>query len=213
LSDLTAASRTGKDTADFWFDPLCPWCWITSRWILEVTKVRDIDARFHVMSLAVLNEDKEIPEQYRRMLDGAMGPVRVLAAASAKYGEHVLGPLYTEIGTRFHNHGRMKERFTDPSVIPAVLAESLEAVGLDRDLVAAAGSEEHDAAVRASHKAGIELVGEEVGTPVIAHPAGAASEVIDGSREQLVDARDYEGIAHVIERWRAGAIVAPTVRL
>lgn len=159
---------TERVPVDFWFDPFCPWAWLTSRWLLEVEKVRPVEARWHIMSLAVLNEDKEIPEQYRRMLDGAMGPVRVLAAASAKYGEHVLGPLYTEIGTRFHNHGRMKERFTDPSVIPAVLAESLEAVGLDRDLVAAAGSEEHDAAVRASHKAGIELVGEEVGTPVIA---------------------------------------------
>ncbi|RKS77225.1 hypothetical protein BZB76_2603 [Actinomadura pelletieri DSM 43383] len=144
---------------DFWFDPLCPWAWITSRWILEVEEQRPIQVRWHVMSLSVLNEDKDIPEQYRQGLKDAWGPVRVCIAAEQKYGPEVLGRLYTEMGTRRHHERQAFDR--------AFFEASLTAAGLDPALADAAETTDFDEALRASHKDGIDRVGQEVGTPVI----------------------------------------------
>jgi len=145
---------------DFWFDPLCPWAWITSRWLLEVEKVRPVGARWHVMSLAVLNENKDdLSDRYKELMKQAWGPVRVCVAAEQKFGSDVVLPLYTAIGTRFHNEKQDRSRAT----IEAALAE----VGLPTDLADAMDSTEYDAVVRASHADGIERVGYEVGTPVI----------------------------------------------
>ncbi|MEU7430920.1 DsbA family protein [Streptomyces sioyaensis] len=157
-------SETAKTPADFWFDPLCPWAWMTSRWMLEVEKVRPVEVRWHVMSLAVLNEDKldELPEKYRELMATAWGPVRVCIAAEEQHGSEVLGPLYTALGTRLHNRGMDRTRET--------LVDALKEAGLPAELADAADSDAYDAQLRASHKEGIDLVGQEVGTPVIAVP-------------------------------------------
>ncbi|MFF4949809.1 DsbA family protein [Streptomyces chattanoogensis] len=167
-------SETAKTPADFWFDPLCPWAWMTSRWMLEVEKVRPVEVRWHVMSLAVLNEDKldTLPEQYaENMRPGgkAWGPVRVVTAAQQLHGDEVVGPLYTALGTRIHNEGL--------GVTPESIAAALDDAGLPADLIEYADKDTYDAQLRASHKAGIDLVGQEVGTPVIAVPGSDGDQI------------------------------------
>jgi len=146
--------------ADFWFDPRCPFAWITSRWILEVEKVRDINVTWHIMSLAYLNEDKDIPQAYRDMLADAWGPVRVCMAAEQKYGKDALLPLYTALGTRLHNEGQKQSR----ELVAAALADA----DLSADLVDAMDDSSYDEDIRKSHHLGMDQVGDDVGTPTIA---------------------------------------------
>ncbi len=144
---------------DFWFDPMCPWAWMSSRWLLEVAEVRPIAPSFHVMSLAYLNQDKDIPDDYRKMLEPAWGPVRVAVAAAQAEGDGVLLPLYTAMGNRIHLEGRSIDR--------AVVEESLEEVGLPASLADAMDSTDYDEDVKKSHHLGMDQVGMDVGTPVI----------------------------------------------
>jgi 2-hydroxychromene-2-carboxylate isomerase len=150
----------GATVADFWFDPTCPWAWVTSRWMLEVEKVRDVRTRWHVMSLAILNADRDVPEKYRRGLAEAWGPVRVCIAAEQSYGDKVLLPLYTAMGNRFHGQHAPKDRDT----IVAALAEA----DLPPELADAMTDPSYDEALKASHDAAMSQVGLDVGTPVIA---------------------------------------------
>ena len=151
--------------ADFWFDPACPFAWITSRWILEVEQVRDISVTWHIMSLAFLNEDKDIPDSYREMLSTAWQPVRVCMAAKNAHGQEALLPLYTALGTRRHDEGRELTR--------EVIEEALAEAGLPTELADAMDDDSYDEDIRKSHRRGMEQVGDEVGTPTIAFEGAA----------------------------------------
>jgi protein-disulfide isomerase-like protein with CxxC motif len=145
-------------TLELWFDPLCPWAWMTSRWALEVAKVRDVEVAFHVMSLAVLNEGRELDEGYRALMDRSWGGARVALAVQQQYPEK-LADFYTALGTRIHPGGEPNSRATHE----AALAE----VGLPVELAAAGDTDANDEALRAEQAAVTAAVGDEVGTPVI----------------------------------------------
>lgn len=152
-------------SADFWFDPLCPFAWISSRWLLEVGEQRDIEVTWHVMSLAYLNKDKDIPQDYRDMLVGTEKPVRVAIRIAQEHDNATLGDWYTAVGTRRHNNGEDLDR--------DMVAASLADVGLPADLIEAWDDESLDEAVAKSHHEGMDAVGDDVGTPTI-HINGSA---------------------------------------
>ena len=147
-------------SVEFWFDPSCPWAWMTSRWVDEVAKVRDLDVTFNIMSLAVLNEDQDVSDEYRAFFPRALKYTRLVAAAKELHGQQIVKPLYDALGTRIHPGGS-----TNPD---EVIHQALAEVGLDADFARYADSDEFDTQMRASHFEGINRVGQDVGTPVIA---------------------------------------------
>jgi 2-hydroxychromene-2-carboxylate isomerase len=202
---MTTAEPT---RVDFWFDPACPFAWITSRWLLAAARTRPLDLRFHVMSLYLHNLGNELPDWYRDLVDRSIGPVRVAAAAAERHGEKVLRDLYTAMGIRIHE--RKVEDFD------GVIAESLAELGLPADLAAAAHDPSYDEAVRRSHEAGAEPdSGGYVGTPTLhvdgtvwfgpvlrAVPRGGrAAELFDSFRVLATDPDFFE-----LKRTRTGGL-------
>lgn len=157
---MTSTTEPAATSVDFWFDPSCPWAWMTSRWVDEVARHRDLDVTWHVMSLAVLNEDKDVSEEYRAFFPRALKYTRLVAAVRELEGQDAVKPLYDALGTRIHPGGSKNP----DEVVPAALAE----VGLPADYARFAESDEYDEQMRASHFDGINRVGQDVGTPVIA---------------------------------------------
>lgn len=149
-----------RQHVDFWFDPICPFAWATSRWIKEVEKVRDIDVTWNVMSLSMLNEGRDLPEDYRASMDSSWGPVRVIIKAAQEHGDEVKDSLYTAMGELFH-YEKIEDR-------DEVVAKALEKVGLPAELAEAAHTDANDEALRASHEVGLNKVGQDVGTPIVA---------------------------------------------
>lgn len=150
----------GMTDVDFWFDPSCPWAWMTSRWVDEVAPHRELNVTWHIMSLYVLNEDKDIPESYRAMLPRTLRYARLVTAVGEMVGQDAVKPLYDALGTRIHP-GHRKD-------VDEVISEALAEVGLPADYARYADSDEFDSQLRASHSDGIDRVGQEVGTPVVA---------------------------------------------
>lgn len=188
ISDIDAQTTedTARDTVDFWFDPLCPWAWLTSRWMGEVEQLRPITISWHVMSLSVLNEGRDQPEEYQQLMERAWGPVRVLTAAKALHGDQVVKPLYDAIGTRVHPGGEKD--------VLAATVQALAEVGLPADLIDYADSGEYDGQLRASHQAAIDQVGEDVGTPVVAvNGVGFFGPVVTPAPEGEAAAKLWDG--------------------
>ncbi|HEX7462062.1 MAG TPA: DsbA family protein [Dermatophilaceae bacterium] len=146
-------------SVEMWFDPVCPWAWMTSRWLMEVEQVRDVEVTWSVMSLSVLNEGRELSADYRMMMDRSWAPVRVIVAAARERGPKVIKSLFDAMGTRIHLDGE-----TD---YLKVIASALQECGLPSELSRFADSTEVDDDLRASHQRAMDLVGDDVGTPVI----------------------------------------------
>jgi 2-hydroxychromene-2-carboxylate isomerase len=145
---------------DFWFDPSCPWAWMTSRWLDEAAALRNLEVDWHVMSLAVLNENNDVSEEYKAFFPRALRYTRLIAAVTERHGQSSVKPLYDALGSRIHPGARLD--------VEAVISESLAEAGLPASLAAFADTEEHDVQMRASHFDGMGRVGQDVGTPVIA---------------------------------------------
>jgi 2-hydroxychromene-2-carboxylate isomerase len=160
MKELALTSPDAAAKADFWFDPMCPFAWVTSRWMGEVEQVRDVSTTWHVMSLSVLNEGRDLPEDYQKGMEAGWGPVRVIIAAQELHGDEYVKKLYDAMGTRIHIGGNKD--------FGVVIREALEEVGLPPELAKYADTDEYDPQLRASHQEGISMVGDDVGTPVVA---------------------------------------------
>jgi predicted DsbA family dithiol-disulfide isomerase len=148
---------------DFYFDPLCPWCWITSRWITEVSEHRDLKLTWRPFSLAIKN-DPEDSKDYNPVREWGLRGLRIIEAVRREVGEAAVARVYAEMGARKHNDG---VAFPDH-------ADVLATLGLDSTLAAAADDESWDSVIRESMEAALELAGDDVGVPTIVYEGRTA---------------------------------------
>lgn len=148
----------------FWFDVSCPFCWQTSRWMKEVEKVRDIEIEWIPMSLSVLNDGRDVPAEYAKMMEANWGPARVFTKVKDEAPEKI-DELYTTMGTLVHNgHQGGKQGY---GAYDAIIAEALKKVGLPAEYADVANTEDVDEKLRAYHATAMDEVGDDVGTPVV----------------------------------------------
>lgn len=148
----------------FYFDPLCPWCWITSHWLHdEVAPHRDVQIDWRPISLKVRNEHKELDEAYKAYLPAmarSFGLLRIVEALRADGREDAIHNVYVAFGRHFHH---------DDDGMDFDIGDALVAAGVDRAYASAFDDAQWDAAVRAATKEAEEVAGNDVGTPVIAY--------------------------------------------
>lgn len=154
--------------AEFFFDPICPWAWVTSRWVTEVAARRDLDVRWRFICLRMVNAakdyEKEFPEGYATGHGRGQQALRIAAAVRAAEGEEAVPAWYTAIGTKVHVEGVRQALTDDPA---PVFAAALDAAGLPAALVAAADDPAHDAVLQAETDEALSRTGKDVGTPII----------------------------------------------
>ena len=180
------------EKVDMWFDPICPFAWITSRWLLEAAAVRDLEVTWNIMSLAQLNKDREMDDAHKAAFTRSWDAVRLVAAVKEKHGNDAVIALYNAMGTRIH---LKKEKVSD-ELLTAALVEA----GLPADLLAVAKDESWNEPMIASHDRAISLVGNDVGTPVVAiGDAAFFGPVISPAPKGEQAGRLWDGLALCLE--------------
>jgi 2-hydroxychromene-2-carboxylate isomerase len=191
-----AAEQPPADV-EFFLDPVCPWCWITSRWVTNVQAETEYRVGWRFISLYVLNEDKEPSEEMLRAHTGGLQALRVLDQVRADSGNGAVAALYTELGTRLHVGGRRGDLVSDPE---AFLAEALTAAGLDPALASHVSDESHDVALRAEVEVALSRTGPNVGTPILTFAPGQGER--EGSFFGPVISKAPRG-AEAVKLWEA----------
>jgi len=168
--------------AEFFWDPVCPWAWITSRWVHEAMTVRDYRVDWRFICLKLVNKDKDygkdFPDGYVKGHTAGLRMLRVAAAAKAEGDNAAAERFYTELGTRIHNEERRRE-FVDEeleAVGNGVITDALSAAGLAPNLLAAADDAQWDEVLQADTDVALERTGGDVGTPILTFGPGTDEE-------------------------------------
>ena len=161
---------------DFFFDPVCPWAWITSRWVVEVQQQREYDVDWRFISLKTINQDltaEWYTPEYRAGHMAGLYAHRVCDEVRLRHGNTQVGALYTALGTAFHNQKRRPEINAGPE---AFMAEMLTSVGLPAELATHVDDESHDTYIEQDTELALSRTGRDVGTPIITFRPGTARE-------------------------------------
>lgn len=157
---MNSATEQRVESIEFWFDPVCPWAWMTSRWMTEVSETLGHEVTWRPFSLAILNENND-DDAHHEAHQRSFSLGQALAATQRDHGNEAVWKLYTELGNRIHLEGREDTA--------EVLGEAVEAAGLPESIAQTATFDHDDSAsrLRESTEAGITAVGPGVGIPII----------------------------------------------